>query len=83
MFALLFADLVGSFDVSEQPIDRSAIPDIIRASTQLRGFPPTVREISLVLGCVVSTAHYHLAILRAEGVVDWEPGTQRTLHVIH
>ena len=63
-------------------VDQGKIPALIQGHVTQFGYPPTQRELADLLGCAVSRAHYHLRALRAKGVVDWETGSQRTLHVV-
>lgn len=44
--------------------------------------PPTVRELSVILGISKSTAHRHLVALRAEGIIEWNQSLARTMRVL-
>jgi repressor LexA len=46
------------------------------------GYPPTVRELAIELGCSVSTVHKALAKLERQGRIIREPGKARTLRII-
>jgi len=51
--------------------------------TKEKGFPPSVREIGEWVGLKSSsTTKGHLDRLRKKGLVDWEEGKPRTLHLL-
>lgn len=50
--------------------------------TAEQGYPPTVREIGDRVGISLAVAQFHLARLRADGLVTWEPGQSRTLRAL-
>lgn len=58
---------------------RVAILACLSESLALRGYGPTLRELSEATGIHLRTIHGHLERLRAEGFVTWEDGQQRTL----
>ncbi|MEK5503261.1 MULTISPECIES: LexA family protein [Bacillus] len=59
------------------------ILEAIDKLTKEKGFPPTVREIGDRVGLKSSsTTKGHLDRLRAKGLVDWEEGKPRTLHIL-
>jgi len=40
----------------------------------------SVRDVKAAIGVAsTSTVHHHLRVLRSAGLVEWEPGLQRTL----
>jgi repressor LexA len=50
--------------------------------TRKKGYPPTLRELAHELGVSVAAVHKHLVRLRAEGVVEWQAASSRTLQVV-
>lgn len=68
--------------VRTHAVDPGEIPKLITDYTANMGWPPTQRELADLLGISVSTVNYHLRALRAEGIVDWQTGSQRTIHVV-
>ncbi|MCL6559184.1 MAG: hypothetical protein K6U74_10385 [Firmicutes bacterium] len=59
------------------------IYDVIRNYVQAKGYPPSVREIGSMVGLKSSsTVHSHLAKIKEQGYIDFEPGKPRTLRVI-
>ena len=46
------------------------------------GYAPTIRELCRAFDRTLSVMHYHLKVMRTEGVVDWIDGDARTLHLV-
>ena len=47
-----------------------------------RGYAPSIREIAAEVGLrSPSSVHAHLWALRADGIVSWQPGLNRTLTI--
>lgn len=66
-----------------QLTDRQAeVLQAITSLTDIKGYPPTVRELETVVGVSVSAVHAHLRRLRDKGAVTWENGQTRTLKVV-
>ncbi|ETB71194.1 transcriptional regulator [Bacillus sp. CPSM8] len=60
------------------------ILEAIDELTKEKGFPPSVREIGERVGLKSSsTTKGHLDRLRKKGLVDWEEGKTRTLHLLY
>jgi repressor LexA len=59
--------------------------DILRAiagSVETRGYPPTIRELCPLLGVTSMNAVLdHLQRLRVKGLLEWSPGSPRTLRL--
>lgn len=59
------------------------ILDFIRSELNLRGYPPSVREIGEAVGLSSSsTVHSHLAALEAKGFIRRDPTKPRALEVL-
>lgn len=55
----------------------------IESLTELRGYPPSNRELANRVGLdSVSTISFRLKKLKRMGLVDWEPRCPRTLRVV-
>lgn len=48
-----------------------------------KGTPPTVREISSIVGRSTSTTHKALEKLKEKGFITWEPTKCRTIKLVH
>ena len=46
------------------------------------GYAPTFREIALDVGCVLSTVHYYLQILKQQGFIDYKDRMPRTIRIL-
>lgn len=58
---------------------RQAIVDFILQYKDEHGYPPNLREIAKAVGLAsVSSAEYQLDLLRAKGLVSWQPRSPRT-----
>ncbi|MFF2449393.1 transcriptional regulator [Neobacillus sp. NPDC058068] len=56
---------------------------VIKSFIAQHGYPPSYREIASLVNLVsASTIKGHLESLRKKGLVDWEIGRPRTLHLI-
>lgn len=55
---------------------------MIRILRGWRRVAPTPEELGEALGCTEAIVQRSLQQLRALGLVDWEPGRVRTLHVV-
>lgn len=61
----------------------TVIMDCIRGYLERHPYPPSIREIALETGIPsTSMVVYWLRKLRAQGVVTWEEGKNRTLQVL-
>lgn len=59
------------------------IVDFIRAFREDHGYCPSVREIAIGVGLASTAAvHHHLVSLRDRGVIEFEPGTARSIRVM-
>lgn len=55
---------------------------VVQKFIERKGYPPSVRQIARVLGLKSSSGvHKSLVRLREEGLVQWEEGQLRTLHL--
>ncbi|KMY52281.1 transcriptional regulator [Peribacillus loiseleuriae] len=53
-------------------------------SGYLEGYPPSIRDIGKEVGLKSSsTVSGHLVKLRDKGLIGWEDGKPRTLHIIN
>lgn len=56
---------------------------LIQELTDLRGFPPTLADLAKAMGLRNRmTVHQHVVALKNKGMVQWEPGLNRSLRVI-
>ena len=54
----------------------------IKEFTSEWGFPPTIRDLQLMLGVSsTSVVKYHLSKLRYAGIVLWEEGKARSIRI--
>jgi DNA-binding IclR family transcriptional regulator len=60
------------------PAARAAVHAALIRMHTLEG-RATVRGISRLVGCSISTCHHHLLRLRRVGLIAWEPERQGTL----
>ncbi len=61
---------------------RERLVAAIETYTALRGHSPTVRELGALVGLNTSSAHGHLAVLRRQGVIDWDRSRPRTIRLV-
>ncbi|KMY49256.1 transcriptional regulator [Peribacillus loiseleuriae] len=62
---------------------QQSIFDTIKNHLSNKGYPPSIRDIGKEVGLKSSsTVSGHLVKLRDKGLIDWEEGKPRTLHVI-
>ena len=54
----------------------------IRKFIAENGYAPTFREIALDVGCVLSSAHYYLQILKQQGFIDYKDRMPRTIRIL-
>jgi repressor LexA len=56
---------------------------LIQELTDQRGFPPTLADLAKAMGLRNRmTVHQHVVALKNKGMVQWEPGLNRSLRVI-
>ncbi|MBO0962455.1 transcriptional regulator [Neobacillus sp. MM2021_6] len=56
---------------------------VLKTYIAQHGYPPSYRELAVLMNLVSSsTIKQHLDSLRKKGLVDWEEGLPRTLHII-
>lgn len=69
--------------MAEGEVDPQTALTQIKAFIAERGYPPTTRELTAILG-LSSTRKTHelLVSLRAEGKIEWDERLARTLRVI-
>jgi repressor LexA len=53
--------------------------DFLREFIDVKGYPPTIREIGQHFRIGHNAAYGHLLSLRRKGFVDWQPAESRTL----
>lgn len=58
------------------------VVEAIRAFIVEHGYPPSQMELVALLEVNLSTVQGYLTRLRDAGVVAWEPGQFRTLHLL-
>ncbi|MED4749971.1 transcriptional regulator [Brevibacillus choshinensis] len=57
--------------------------DAIMEFTKNNKYPPTMRELSDMVGLKsVSTLYTHLEKLKVHGLITWEPSSPRTITVV-
>lgn len=57
--------------------------EAIRNYVRTKGYPPSVREIGAMVGMSSSsTIHNHLAKIKQQGYIDFQPGKPRTLRIV-
>jgi len=72
------------------PVSADDLPtrqkDVLRLIVQLteeNGYPPTLAELAKALGLKNRmTVHQHVVALKKKGLVQWEPGLNRSLRVL-
>ncbi|MBA9024746.1 LexA family protein [Peribacillus huizhouensis] len=70
--------------LSELTTRQINIIEAIKDITLENGNPPTIREVGNEVGLSSSsTIMGHLIMLKNRGIVDWEDGKPRTLHLIN
>src|SRR5690625_4566920 len=63
---------------------QEAILEYIKEHVELKGYPPSVREIGEAVGLASSsTVHGHLARLEKKGYIRRDPTKPRAIEVIH
>ena len=71
-------------NLTEQlPPRQGEVLRLITSLTEQQGYPPTLAELAQALGLKNRmTVHQHVAALKKKGLVQWEPGLNRSLRVI-
>jgi len=65
------------------PPRQGEVLKLITSLTEQQGYPPTLAELAQALGLKNRmTVHQHVAALKKKGLVQWEPGLNRSLRVI-
>ncbi len=65
------------------PPRQGEVLKLITTLTEQQGYPPTLAELAQALGLKNRmTVHQHVAALKKKGLVQWEPGLNRSLRVI-
>lgn len=67
----------------ELPPRQKEVLRLIQELTTERGFPPTLADLAKAMGLRNRmTVHQHVVALKNKGMVQWEPGLNRSLRVI-
>lgn len=71
-------------NITEQlPPRQGEVLKLITSLTEQQGYPPTLAELAQAMGLRNRmTVHQHVAALKKKGLVQWEPGLNRSLRVI-
>ncbi len=65
------------------PPRQGEVLKLITSLTEQQGYPPTLAELAQAMGLRNRmTVHQHVAALKKKGLVQWEPGLNRSLRVI-
>jgi repressor LexA len=65
------------------PPRQKDVLELIVKLTQAHGYPPTLAELAKGMGLRNRmTVHQHVAALKKKGLVQWEPGLNRSLRVV-
>jgi repressor LexA len=71
-----------SFD--ELPVRQKDVLRLIVGLTEENNYPPTLAELAKALGLKNRmTVHQHVVALKKKGLVQWEPGLNRSLRVLN
>jgi repressor LexA len=63
--------------------DRSrAVLDAVRAFIHDHGYPPSLKELGLIVGIHWSTASYQLSILDRQGYIQRDVGKPRAIRIL-
>jgi len=69
--------------VKPLPARQKDVVTLIVKLTDEHGYPPTLAELAIALGLKNRmTVHQHVAALKKKGIVQWEPGLNRSLRVL-
>jgi len=69
--------------VKPLPARQRDVVTLIVKLTDEHGYPPTLAELATALGLKNRmTVHQHVAALKKKGIVQWEPGLNRSLRVL-
>jgi len=70
--------------VDDLPLRQKAVLRLIVELTQENSYPPTLAELAKALGLKNRmTVHQHVVALKRKGLVQWEPGLNRSLRVLN
>jgi len=68
----------------ELPLRQKDVLRLIVELTEENNYPPTLAELAKALGLKNRmTVHQHVVALKKKGLVQWEPGLNRSLRVLH
>lgn len=69
--------------IEQLPPRQGEVLKLITSLTEQQGYPPTLAELAQAMGLRNRmTVHQHVAALKKKGLVQWEPGLNRSLRVI-
>src|SRR5580704_10138437 len=69
--------------IEDLPTRQKDVLRFIVALTEENGYPPTLAELAKALGLKNRmTVHQHVVALKKKGLVQWEPGLNRSLRVL-
>ncbi len=70
--------------IDDLPLRQKDVLRLIVALTQEHNYPPTLAELAKALGLKNRmTVHQHVVALKKKGLVQWEPGLNRSLRVLN
>src|SRR5271154_6657969 len=69
--------------INDLPTRQRDVLRLIVELTEENGYPPTLAELAKALGLKNRmTVHQHVVALKKKGLVQWEPGLNRSLRVL-
>ncbi len=70
--------------IDDLPLRQKDVVCLILELTREHGYPPTLAELATGLGLKNRmTVHQHVVALKKKGIVQWEPGLNRSLRVLN
>src|SRR5271154_4094488 len=70
--------------INDLPTRQRDVLRLIVELTEENGYPPTLAELAKALGLKNRmTVHQHVVALKKKGLVQWEPGLNRSLRVLN
>src|ERR1700734_4123688 len=70
--------------IDDLPLRQRDVLRFIVELTQEHGYPPTLAELAKALGLKNRmTVHQHVVALKKKGLVQWEPGLNRSLRILN
>jgi repressor LexA len=90
LYLRMYPELFFIFKQAMLPVSADDLPtrqkDVLRLIVELteeNGYPPTLAELAKALGLKNRmTVHQHVVALKKKGLVQWEPGLNRSLRIL-